>query len=61
MPVLQILLGTDATVPDQPADDGRETFAPSRKMLQTTHPESWLRGYFHEREPEARLLLDKEE
>ena len=41
------------------AEDGRETFAPSRKMLQTTHPESWLRGYFREREPEVSLITGK--
>jgi len=40
-------------------EGGRDTFTPSRKMLDTTHPESWLRGYMREREPDVDLVLPK--
>lgn len=38
-------------------EDGRDTFKPSQKMLDTTHPATWLKGYMNDREPDAVLLM----
>lgn len=37
--------------------DERDTFKPSQKMLDTTHPAEWLKGYMKSREPDAELIL----
>jgi hypothetical protein len=37
--------------------DGFDSFKPSRKMLDTTHPQTWLNGYMKDAEPDVMLLM----
>lgn len=38
-------------------EDKTVTFTPSAKMLETTHPEKWLRGHFAKNCPDVELLI----
>lgn len=37
--------------------EGKTSYTPSRKMLDTTMPESYMRSYMRDREPDVKLLL----
>lgn len=36
---------------------GNQTFTPSKKMLETTHPAAWMEAYMRHHEPEVSLVL----
>ncbi len=39
-------------------DGNRDTFTPSAKMLETTHPIGWIKGWIKQNEPSIKLVVE---